>query len=68
MFGTPVPVIFASQHRVSADSIPAAIVNGQAWREFAFSYVTLQNKFAAPGQMGAPVIMSVGVPSSVSFR
>jgi hypothetical protein len=68
MFGAPTPVIFASQHRVSSDSIPAAVVAGRPWREFAFAYVTLQNKAAPPERMGAAVITSVGVPSSVSFR
>ena len=69
MFGTPSPVIFASQHRVSADSIPAATPAGKApWRDFTAVYVTLQNKAAPPERMGAPVIMSVGTPSSVSGR
>ena len=69
MFGTPTPVIFASQHRVSADSIPAATPTGKKpWSEFTSVYVTLQNKAAPPERMGAAVIMSVGVPGSVSGR
>ncbi|WP_145978998.1 hypothetical protein [Gemmatimonas phototrophica] len=68
MFGTPSPVIFASQHRVSSDSIPAAVVNGTPWREFAWTYVTLQNKLSPAGRMGANVVMLVNNPSSISFR
>jgi hypothetical protein len=69
MFGTPTPVIFASQHRVSADTIPAATPAGkQPWNEFTSVYVTLQNKAAPTDRMGGVVIMSVGVPGSVSGR
>lgn len=68
MFGTPTPVIFASQHRVSSDSIPAAVVNSTPWREFAWTYVTLQNKLSPAGRMGANVVMLVNNPSSISFR
>lgn len=69
MFGTPTPVIFASQHRVSADTIAAAkVANNTPWREFAWTYVTLQNKFSPVGRMGANSIMTVNNPSSISFR
>ena len=68
MFGTPTPVIFASQHRVSADTIAASKVNGRAWRGFTSVYVTLQNKAGPTDRMGAPVIMSVGLPGSISGR
>lgn len=66
MFGTPTAVIFAAQHRVSADTIPAAKVGGtNPWNGFAFTYVTLQNKAAPPDRMGAVAITTVGLPSSV---
>ena len=68
MFGTPTPVIFAAQHRVSADTIAGTVVRGTPWREFAFTYVTLQNKLSPTGRMGANAVMVVGNPSSVSFR
>jgi hypothetical protein len=69
MFGSPSPVIFASQHRVSADSIPAATPAGKKpWNEFMGVFVTLQNKAAPPERMGAVVIMSGGTPGSVSGR
>lgn len=68
MFGTPFAVIFASQHRVSADTISAAVINGRAWREFSFVYVTLQNKAAPTDRMGAVAIMTVATPSSVTGR
>ena len=68
-FGTPTPVIFASQHRVSADTIPAAKAGGpKPWNAFTSVYVTLQNKAAPPERMGAVVIMNVGTPGSVSGR
>lgn len=70
MFGTPTPVIFASQHRVSADTIPAAkpIANGRPWNGFAFTYVTLQNKFAPKDRMGAVAVMTAGLPGSILGR
>ncbi len=68
MFGSPTPVLFAAQHRVSSDSIPGAIVKNDPWLEFSFVYVTLQNKAAPVDRMGSAVIMNVGIPSAVSGR
>ena len=70
MFGTPVPVIFASQHRVSADTLPAAnaVAGGRPWNGFAFSYVTLQSKFAPTDRMGAVAVMTAGLPGSILGR
>ena len=68
MFGSPTPVIFASQHRVSADTVGGAIVSNTPWREFAWTYVTLQNKSSPVGRMGAGSIMQVNNPPSISLR
>ncbi len=69
MFGTPTPVIFASQHRVSSDSIPEALAVGKKpWAGFAFVYVTLQNKASPTNRMGANAVMLVGLPSSILGR
>ena len=68
-YGSPTPVIVASQHRVSADSIPeATVVDGRPWAGFAFVYVTLQNKAAPMDRMGAVAIMTTGLPSSILGR
>jgi len=72
MFGTPTPVIFASQHRVTADTIPAAttptVFGTRAWTGFAFVYVTLQNKAGPRDRMGAAVVMTSGLPVSILGR
>ncbi len=68
MFGTPTPAIFAAQHRVAADTIAGSIVSNTPWREFAWTFVTLQSKFAPVGRMGAGIVMNVNNPSSISFR
>jgi hypothetical protein len=69
MYGLPTPVIVASQHRVSADTIPAAKVASPfgtlPWRGFGFVYVTLQNKAAPPDRMGGVAITTVGLPGSI---
>ena len=68
-YGSPTPVIVASQHRVSADSIPdAKVVAGRPWAGFAFVYVTLQNKAAPMDRMGAVAITTSGLPSSILGR
>lgn len=72
MFGTPTPVIFASQHRVSADSIPEARITSvfgtRPWTGFAFVYVTLQNKASPRNRMGAAAVMTTGLPVSIVGR
>lgn len=70
MFGTPTPVIYASQHRVTADTIPdARVVTGKRpWAGFQFVYVTLQNKAAPVDRMGAAAVMTSGLPSSILGR
>ncbi len=72
MFGTPTPVIFASQHRVSADTIPdarkATVFGTRAWTGFAFAYVTLQNKAGPRDRMGAAAVMTTGLPVSIVGR
>lgn len=61
------PVIFAAQHRVVADTVAAAsAVDGVAWKHFAWTYVTLQNKAAPENRMGGVVIMNVNNPGSIS--
>lgn len=70
MFGTPTPVIVASQHRANADTIPAARAGagGIPWRDFTTVNVTLQNKAAPPDRMGAVIIMGNSTPGSISGR
>lgn len=61
------PVIVASQHRVSADTVPGTTANdAKRWRGFAFTYVTLENKANPEGTMGGVILMGLNNPGSIS--
>jgi len=62
---TQQPVIVASQHRALASEL-GAVTDGKPWKNFAWTYVTLENKFSAEDVMGGVVLMSVNHPGSIS--
>ena len=63
---TQQPVIVASQHRALASALGITKVGNFAWKDFAWTYVTLENKASFEDRMGGVVIMSVNLPGSIS--
>ncbi len=62
---TQQPVIVASQHRALASQL-GAVTDGRAWKSFAWTYVTLENKASDENAMGGVVIMNTSHPGSIS--
>ncbi len=59
-------VILAMNNRASADTLPKA--GNPPFKEFGFVNVTLQNKAAPEGRMGASIVMQATLPPSIRGR